>query len=136
MTDKSVVDNSKILILLRQFDEKEWKDLGLWLRSPIHNSSEKIIKLYECIKNKWQNTDSKLNEHVLLKSIGVLSSASQKKPITKKDRKALQQTLHLLYLQAQDFLVWKNIQQDEIQTKRRLMDTFLEKTTYTLISSI
>jgi len=95
------------LILLRQFDKKEWKDFGLWLHSPIHNSSEKVVKLYEYLRNRWQNTDSMLNEHFLLKSIG-----------------------------AQDFLVWKNIQQDEVLTKRRLMDTFLEKTTYTLIPPI
>jgi len=132
----SVVNNAKVLILLRRFDKKEWKDLGLWLHSPIHNSSEKVIKLYEYLRNKWQNTDSVLNEHFLLKSIGVLSSASQKKAVAQKDRIVLQQTLHLLYVQTQDFLVWKNIQKDEILTKRRLMDTFLEKTTYKLIPPI
>lgn len=130
------VNDAKILILLRQFDKKEWRDLGLWLHSPIHNSSEKVIKLYEYLRNRWQNTDSMLNEHFLLKSIGVLSSASKNKPVTQKDRIVLQQTLHLIYIQAQDFLLWKNIQQDEIQAKRRVMDAFLEKTTYALIPSI
>jgi len=132
----SILNNSKVLVLLQQFNNKEWKELGLWLHSPIHNSSKKVIKLYECIKNRRQNTDNTLNEHILLKSIGVIPSASQKKPISQKDRKVLQQTLHLLYLQTQDFLIWKNIQQDDIQAKRRLMDSFLEKTTYTLIPSI
>jgi len=134
--ENSVLNDSKILILLRQFDKKELKELGLWLHSPIHNSSKKVIQLYECIRNKWQNDVTSLNEHVLLKSIGVISSASKKKRITQEHRKTLQQTLHLLYLQAQDFLLWKNIQQDEIQAKRRLMDTYLEKTVYKLVSSI
>jgi len=136
MIKNSTLSNSKVLILLQRFDKKELKDLGLWLHSPIHNSSEKVIQLYECIKNRWQNTATPLNEHILLKSIGVTSSASQKKTITQKQRKALQQTLHLLYLQTQDFLLWKNIQQDEVQAKRRIMDVYLEKTTYTLIPSI
>jgi len=47
----SDVNNAKVLILLRQFDKKEWKDLGLWLHSPIHNSSEKVIKIYEYLRN-------------------------------------------------------------------------------------
>ena len=132
----STLSNSKVLILLRQFDKKELKDLGLWLYSPIHNSSGKVIELYECIKGRWKTAKIPLNEHVLLKSIGVLASASQKKPITKEHKKILQQTLHLLYIQTQDFLVWKSIRQDEIQAKRRLMDTFLEKTTYELIPPI
>jgi len=130
------LNTSKVLILLRQFDDKEMKDLGLWLHSPIHNSSEKVIRLYECIKNKWQTTESSLNEYMLLKSIGVLSSASQKQSLKKEDRKVLQQTLHLLYLQVQDFLVWKSIKQDEIRAKHRLMDAYLKKTTYKLIPSI
>lgn len=132
----SNLDNSKILILLRQFDEKEWKDLSLWLDSPIHNSSGKVIKLYESIKNQWQNNTTPLNERILLKSIGVISSASKRIRVTQEHRKILQQTLHLLYLQAQDFLLWNNIQQDEIQAKRRVMDAYLEKTTYKLIPSI
>jgi len=132
----STLKNSKVLVLLHQFSNKELKELGLWLRSPIHNSSEKVIKLYECIKNKQRNTTTPLNEHILLKSIGVLHSSSQKKIIMREDRKVLQQTLHLLYLQTQDFLVWKNIQQDDIQTKRHLMDAFLEKTTYKLVPPI
>jgi len=101
----SILNNSKILVLLQQFNKKEWKELSLWLHSPIHNSSKKVIKLYECIKNRWQNTDKPLNEHILLKSIEVISSASQKRAISQKDKKVLQQTLHLLYLQAQDFLI-------------------------------
>ena len=134
--EKGLINDSKVLQLLQQFDEKELKELSLWLYSPIHNSSKKVIKLYESILYRWKNTNKSLNERILLKSIGVISSASQKKPITQKDRKVLQQTLHLLYLQTQDFSVWKNIQQDEIQAKRRLMDTFLEKTTYALIPPI
>jgi len=132
----SRLNNSKVLKLLRQFDKKELKDLGLWLHSPIHNGSEKVIKLYESIIYRWRNNNKSLNERILLKSIGVISSASQKKPITQEDRKVLQQTLHLLYLQTQDFLVWKNIQQDDIQAKRRVMDAFLEKTSYALIPPI
>jgi len=133
---KGVINDSKTLILLGKFDREELKDLGLWLHSPIHNNSAKVIQLYKCIKNRWQTTTTPLNERILLKSIGVISSASKKKPITQEHRKALLQTLHLLYLQTQDFLLWKNIQKDEIQAKRRVMDTFLEKTTYALIPSI
>jgi len=132
----STLNSSKVLILLRQFDKKELKDLDLWLHSPIHNSSKKVINVYECIKDRWKNTNNSLNERILLKSIGVISSASQKKPITQKERKVLQQTLHLLYLQTQDFLAWKNMQRNQIRAKRYVMDILLEKTTYALIPPI
>ncbi len=133
---KGIVNDSKVLILLKKFNKEELNDLGLWLHSPIHNSSGKVIQLYKCIRNRWRNTTSPLNERILLKSIDVISSASKKKPVTQEHRKALQQVLHLLYLQTQDFLLWKNIQRDGIQAKRRVMDTYLEKTIYTLIPSI
>ncbi len=133
---KGIINDSKVLVLLREFNKEELKDLGLWLRSPIHNSSKKVIQIYTCIQNKWQTTTPPLNERILLKSIGVISSSSKKKPVTQKHRKVLLQTLHLLYIQTQNFLLWKNIQQDEIQAKRRIMDTYLEKTTYSLIPSI
>ncbi len=123
------------MILLHQFDKTELKELGLWVNSPIHNSSKKIVKLFECIKKRRKNA-SPLNEYVLLKSMGVIPSASKKTAISERNRKELQQALHLLYLQAQDFIVWKSIKRDNIQAKRRIMDTYLEKKVYSLIPSL
>lgn len=133
---KGIKNNIKVLALLQQFNKKEWRDFNLWLQSPLHNSSQKVLKLYEYLKTRKLNTDTPVNEHFMLKSMGVLSSASQKKPITQKERIVLQQTLHLLYVQAQDFLIWKNLRKDEIQSSRRLMDALLGKKNYSLIPPI
>ena len=132
MTKNDVLLNSKIFTLLCKFDKKELKDFGLWLLSPIHNKSEKVIKLYEFIK-KYKDNCSKMNERVLLRDVGIIPSASKRQTISPKDIKELRQVMHSLRVQADDFLAWRRLQQDNTEKKGLIMDTLLERTAYGLI---
>ncbi len=132
MKKNDTLQGSKVFILLCQFDKKELKDFGLWLRSPIHNKSEKVIKLYEFIK-KYRDNCSEINERVLLRDVGIISSASKRQATSMKDIKVLRQVMHLLRIQADDFLAWRSLQQDDVEKKYRIIDTLLKKKTYSLI---
>jgi len=133
MPKNSTLNDSKALVLLRHLNKKELKDLGLWLNSPLHNTSQKVIKVYEYFKLKCRNTDHVVTEHHLLKAVSLISSISKKYKISSKEKAMLQEVMYLLYVQIQDFLIWKHTQEDEIHAKRRIMDIFLEKKLYSFI---
>jgi len=132
MPKNITINNSKALVLLRHLNKKELKDLGLWLNSPLHNTSQKVVKVYEYFRLKCRNTDYVITEHHLLKAIGVTSSISKEYKISTKEKAMLREAMYLLYIQIQDFLIWKHTQEDEIRAKRRIMDIFLEKKLYSL----
>jgi len=133
MAQNIELNSSKTLVLLRQLDKKELKQLGLWLQSPVHNKSEKVIQLYECIKSKYLKKENTINAYVLLKTIGVLQSASRQNNITPHHKKQLQQTMHLLNTQIQDFLMWQYIRTDDIRAMQNTMDAMFVKKIYAFI---
>ncbi len=136
MAQNIELNDSKTLILLRQLDKKELKQLSLWLQSPVHNKSEKVIQLYECLKSKYLKDSCAVNPYVLLKAIGVLQSASRQNEISPYHKKQLQQTMHLLNIQIQDFLMWQFIQTDNVKVMRRTMDAMFDKKIYTFIPAL
>jgi len=135
MEKNDILQTSKVFILLCQLNKKEFKDFGLWLRSPIHNKSEKVIKLYEFIK-KHKDNYYEINERILLRDAGIISSASKRQAISLKDIKTLRQVMHLLRIQVDDFLAWRSLHQDDTEKKCRIMDVLLEKTMYALIPQV
>jgi len=126
MTEKKNLNNSKLFDLIAHLDKKEFIELGKWLHSPSHNSSEKVIRLYEGIKTKYRNTERPVSELVLLKSIGLISSVKQKS-IEPRHRKDLKDVMHKLTLQIQDYLVWKKIKGDSLFGRQQLMEVFLDR---------
>lgn len=135
MIENTTLNESKLLLLLQHLDKKETKELGLWLRSPIHNTSEDVIKLYEGIQSKHRNLKKPIHRIDLLKHLDIKLSKTQKH-ISPQHEKQLRQVMYKLTIQTQDFLVWKRSQVDSTATKRHLMDTLLEKKLYQLIPPI
>ncbi len=124
--EKNDLNNSKLFDLIAHLDKKEFAELGKWLRSPFHNTSEKAIKLYEGIKTKHRNTGRPVNELLLLKYIGLISSVQQKN-IAPQHQKELKDVMHKLTLQIQDYLVWKKMKRDSLFERHQLMEVFLER---------
>jgi len=126
MVKENNINNSKLFNLIDSLDKKEFAELGKWLRSPFHNRSEKVIKLYEGIKTKHRNTGKPISELILLKYIGLISSVKQKN-VEPQHRKELKDVMHKLTLQIQDYIVWKKIKQDSLFVRYQLMDALLER---------
>jgi len=124
MTKKDLND-SRLFDLITNLDRREFAELGRWLNSPVHNKSEKVIKLYEAIKTKHRN-GRPVNELLLLKYIGLIPSVKQK-DIEPQHRTELRTVMHKLTSQIDDYLVWKKIKGDKLFARQQLMEVFLER---------
>jgi len=135
MVENITLNDSKLLLLLQHLDKKETKELGLWLRSPIHNTSEDVIKLYEGIQSKHRNFKKPIFRIDLLKHLDIKFPKAQKH-ISPQHEKQLRQVMYKLTIQIQDFLIWKRGQVNNTAAKRHLMDALLEKKLYQLVPPI
>ncbi len=131
-----LLKKSKMMILIRHLDEKEFKDLGLWLRSPIHNNSEKIIKLYDILKKKCYKSQKDIDTLTLMRSMEILPKGSKSKDISPKHIADLKVICSKLTIQIQDFLVWHKIRNEDIRSNIHLMDILLGKQLLKLVAPI
>jgi len=136
LTKKNGLSTSKLVIYLQFLDKKEFKQLGLWVRSPIHNSSKNVVNLYDAIKIQRQKNGAVVSSLSAMKHMTLLPRTARQKDISPKHRQELRRAMHLLTEQIQQFLVWQKTQADPIQTKRHLADTLMEKKAYKLLPSV
>ncbi len=133
--EKVPFSESKLMILTRHLNEKEFKTIGLWVKSPCHNGSKNVVKLYEIIK-KYRKTDKPVDNLIVMKAMGMLPRSAKPKDISPKHKADLRVTMHSLAILIEDFIIWKKMREDEIGSKRLLMDALIERQTYTLVAPI
>jgi len=131
MAIKKAFKETKLMVLIHKLNEKEFKNLGLWVRSPIHNSSEKVIKLYDTLK-KYRKTGKSLESFIVMRNMDILPKGAKRKDISKKNEQDLKQITSLLNRQIEDFLIWKKGKEDTIGSHRLLIDALLEKQLFKL----
>jgi len=136
MLNNSHVQDSKLFSLLKVLTKKEIRGLELWLSSPIHNKSEKVLYFYRNIIRHHPNFDKPINKLTLLNYSGVLHASSARKTISPKEEATLRKITFKLTTQIQDFLAWMKFKEDKFVEKRYLMDALLERKTYKLVSTI
>lgn len=127
------LDDSKMIKLIYSLSDQEFKELGLWVHSPIHNSSEKTIKLYQAIKNR---KNQKIEPLYLLKKIGLLKKGTLKKEMTTKDFQDLRKIASKLTIQIEQFLIWKQNSKDTIRNNRVLMDQMISRQLFDLTQPV
>jgi len=127
------LDDSKMMKLVRSLTDQEFKELGLWVNSPIHNSSEKTIKLYAAIKNR---KNGNINSLYLLKEIGLAQKGQQKKDISLKNIQDLRNNASRLTVQIEQFLIWKQNSKNPIRNNRALMDQLISRQLYDVTQSV
>lgn len=128
--------NSKLFLLLRALDKKERKQFDLWLSSPIHNTSEKVINLYKGLVTKHKGFDKPISKTVLAEYIGISNDLSKNNVLSPKEDVALRKVMTQLTIQVQEFLIWQKSKENIIYEKRLLMDALLERKLYSLIPVI
>lgn len=130
------IKKSKLMILFHNMDEKDFKDLGLWVRSPFHNSSKNVIKLYDVLKSKYHKTGKAIERLDLMKYMEIIPRNAKQKDISPKHKQELRKTMHALTAQIEELFVWKKTQEDTIGCKYQLMEALLERQIYELLSPI
>jgi len=131
--EKVPFSESKLMILTRHLNEKEFKTIGLWVKSPCHNGSKSVIKLYGIIK-KYRKTDKPIDNLIVMKTMGMLPRSAKQKDITPKHKADLRVTMHSLATLIEDFIIWEKTKEDEVGSKLLLIDAFLGRQTYTLVA--
>lgn len=127
------LDSSKLMLLITQLSSKELKGMGLWLKSPIHNSSQKVLTLYETLHLKFLKKEKPVHLPKILKYLGIIDRTTD--DITGKHLQDFKRIASDLTLQIEEYLSWSQFQKDKINKSRLLMDNLLEKQSYKLISN-
>ena len=133
---ENTINKSKLIQLISYLDDKDYKELGLWVRSPIHNSNQMVIDLYDVIKHKYRNTDKPIDTLKIMKHLKMLPRTAGEKDTCPRDKQELRRTMHLLSEQIEDFLIWKATQKEVVVRKRHLMDELMIRRAYPLVNAV
>lgn len=135
MLENLYLNDSKLFLLLKALSPKEIKHLEWWLSSPLHNNSQEVTNLYRNIIRTHRNLDKPINKLTLLNYTGITQTNDKRDKLSPKEDALLRQVIFKLTSQIQDFLVWQKSKADKPATRRLLMDIFLERQLYKLVSS-
>jgi len=126
-------NNSTLMTLIHHLDEKEFKTLGLWVRSPIHNSSKNVIALYDILKKKYYNHNKSPDTLSVMRYMKILPKGARQSNISTRHKQDLRQTMSRLTTQIRNFLAWEKMQENPIEHNRLVMDALSEKQLYELM---
>jgi len=136
MSKNIQLHNSKLFLLLRTLGKKERKQFELWLSSPFHNNSEKVINLYRGLMIKHKGFDKPISKIALAEYIGISDNLLKNDELSPKEDVVLRKVMTQLTIQVQEFLIWQQSKENTIYKKRMLMDALLERKLYSLIPAI
>lgn len=121
------MQNSQLIHLFRSLNKKETRELRKWLLSPFHNQREDVLLLFDYFQEKDHlNNDSKLKKELVFQKIF---------PGEPYDDARMRQTIHFLQKCMEDFLAYKEFQEEPTRRelllaegyRRRNLDRLLEK---------
>ncbi len=136
MSNNLQLHNSKLVLLLRTLDKKEVKQFDLWLSSPFHNNSEKVLNLYRGLMNRGKGSNKPISKIILAKHIGISDSLLKNNELSPKEDTILRKVMNQLTTQIQEFLIWQKSKENKIHEKRLLMDALLERKLYPFVPAI
>lgn len=97
--------NSTIISVLRTLDKKEVRELTKWLASPFFNQRQDVIDLFEYLM-----ASRHLEEEKFLEKERIYRKLFPQEPY---DDAKFRQTVHFLYKQLEQFIAYKEIENDE-----------------------
>lgn len=111
--------NSHLVVVLRTFSKKEWRDLQKWLESPIHNQREDVITFM-----KYLSTNGHLDSEKHLKKEKIYAKLF---PGEAFDDAKLRQTIHFLLKALEEFLIYQKMQEDVTQSQLTLASIYRQR---------
>ncbi|MCH2081241.1 MAG: hypothetical protein MK226_02565 [Saprospiraceae bacterium] len=101
--------NSHLIFILRTFSKKEVRDFRKWNQSPSHNQRDDVISLFEYLV-----AGNHLAEEKYLKKERIYSKLFPKSEF---DDARLRQTMHFLLKSIEEYLIYKEFREDQVQAK-------------------
>ncbi|MBK8878287.1 MAG: hypothetical protein IPN74_06965 [Haliscomenobacter sp.] len=121
------MQNSQLTHIFRSLNKKETRELRKWLLSPFHNQREDVLQLFDYFQEKdYLNNDPKLKKELVFQKIF---------PGEAYDDARMRQTIHFLQKCTEDFLAYKEFQEEPTRRelllaegyRRRNLDRLFEK---------
>jgi hypothetical protein len=113
------VKNSHLIFILRTFSKKEVRDFRKWNQSPSHNQRDDVIALFEYLV-----AGSHLAEEKYLKKERIYSKIFPKAEF---DDARLRQTMHFLLKSIEEYLIYKEFREDQVQAKLVLASIYRKR---------
>lgn len=111
--------NSRLVNILRSFSKKEVRELRKWLSSPAHNQREDVFLLFEYLfKNKHLETEKHLEKSYVYQRIFSKETFDDAK---------MRQVIYFLLKAVEDFLVYKELLGNHVQTKITLAKVYRKR---------
>ncbi len=126
-------EQSKLIVLLAKLSDVEFKELGLWLESPLLNRSSRARLLYGVLDRKFRKRNKPPTFQKLLVYLNIISKETKRKEISPRALQNYRKLASELTLQVEDFLVWKQTQKNKKSSNQLLMDNLLDKKLYSLL---
>ena len=110
---------SRLIEILRTCSKQELRILNKWLRSPAHNQREDVVLLYEyLIKDNHLRKDDLLSKSVVYPFIYSNEDYDDAK---------FRQTIFFFMKALEDFLIYQEVQQNEVQAKMTLSRVYRKR---------
>ncbi|MGB1207006.1 MAG: hypothetical protein ACPG5B_15275 [Chitinophagales bacterium] len=111
--------NSKLIAMFEKLSNKELTKLGLYLKSPIFNKTDNIIKLYEIIKKEHPSCNSEnLNKELVFKKLF---------PKKKKEDSSLRALMSQMSKIMEDFFIFLELEQNNKLKNELLLKSFMNR---------
>jgi hypothetical protein len=113
------MQHSHLISVLKTFSKKELRDLQKWIESPFHNQREDVLLLLE-----YLSTNGHLEQDRHLDKVKIYSKIFKGEQF--EDAK-LRQTMYFLLRCVETFLVYQQLEKDELQTQITLARIYRER---------
>lgn len=129
----NLINESKLVLLIRSLSKDELVQFGQYISSPYFNTRSKPIYLYEWLKAHY-NTDSDLSKVDALYAIN--QNHEHSFPLSPKSNKQLRNEMSDLSNLLEQFLLQKKWEDDKTYNHRLLADSLMERKQYKYVSQV
>lgn len=109
-----MIENSKLILLLESFEDREWHNFELFLKSPYFNKDERLVILFQCLKHFHPGISDRFKTKADL-----FNNAFPKQKYDEKNFRYLMSHLNGL---AEQFLGMQQIKKHSLELDYHIMD--------------
>lgn len=114
---------NKLYQLIKTLDAGEWKNLRKFVRSPIYNTNERVVQLYELLRPRYPNfEDSPKQKEKLFRKIYIGEQYNYHK---------IHVLFTLLTQLIEDYLVLLELRRSKLEREKLLLKSFRHRNNYT-----
>ncbi len=109
------MEKSHLLTVLRSTNQRERRQIGLWLRSPAHNQREDVVKLFD-----WLVENGHL-DHGAVEKRAAWTAVFPGEPF---DDARMRQAMHFLLKNVEEFLIWEEMTKEDVRKTSSLASVY------------